>query len=125
MEQGCDKNVTGISLLNNQDYIITEDSFYPPDAVIYTQYGEPIGLEGSDEAAGVNVIPYQPRVDLSISRDGGITWGNYVTRNLHQLGYRQNILNWDRIGSCNSVTFKLRFLSTSRAICYNGFVELN
>ena len=125
MEQGCDENVTGISLLNNQDYIITEDSFYPLDAVIYTQYGEPIGLEGSDEAGGVNVIPYQPRVDLSISRDGGITWGNYVTRNLHQLGYRQNILNWDRIGSCNSVTFKLRFLSTSRAICYNGFVELN
>jgi hypothetical protein len=90
IEQGCDPNVTGVSLV-------------PPDEF---------------------TIPYQPRVDLTISRDGGITWSNTVSRNLHPLGYRQNILNWDRMGSCNSFTAKIKFFSTARVLAYNGFVEM-
>lgn len=124
IEQGQDPGVTGISLANNEDDLITEASFFPPNSIIDTQYGQPIGEEGSDEAAGVNVLPYQPRIDLAVSRDGGVTFGNYVSRNLHPLGYRQNILNWDRMGSMNSCTLKLRFLGTSRAVAYNGFMEI-
>jgi hypothetical protein len=122
MEQGCDPDVTGVSLAG-PDFIITEAQFSPPNAVIYTEYGIPIAEEGIYTDIYSNIIPYQPRVDLTISRDGGITWSNTVSRNLNPLGYRQNILNWDRMGSANSITFKLKFLSTSRVMAYNGFVE--
>ena len=123
IEQGCDPDVTGVSTAG-PDYIITEEQFAPPNAMIYTQYGEPIAEEGIYTDLYSNIVPYQPRVDLTISRDGGITWSNTVTRNLHPLGYRQNILNWDRMGSANSMTFKLKFLSTARVLAYNGFVEM-
>jgi hypothetical protein len=128
IEQGCDPNVTDISLFNNTQYILTEPAFFPPNTPIYTEYGMPMEIEGAGELAGVSdgvgIIPYQPRVDLSVSRDGGITWSNVISRNLHTLGNRQNILNWDKMGSANSITFKLRFEGTYRFVAYDGFCEL-
>ncbi len=59
---------------------------------------------------------YIPRVDLAISQDEGITWSNYVSRNLNPIGYRRNQLTWERMGQSNSLTFKFRFWSTSSVI---------
>jgi hypothetical protein len=124
IEQGCDPNCSNISLINSKSYLLTEYTFYQaPHSLIYTEYGIPIMRENPFDV-GSNVIPYQPRIDLSVSRDGGITWSNDVKRDLHTVGYRQNILNWDKIGSANSITFKIKFLSTSRIVAYNGFVEV-
>lgn len=126
IEQGNDENVSGLSLLGNQDFLITEDDFLPPDDVIYTEFGVPIVDEDSGAGIGFGdlFLPYQPRVDMSISRDGGITWSNTVARNLNPVGYRQNILNWENLGACNSMTIKLRFWGTSRFVAKDGFVEI-
>jgi hypothetical protein len=124
IEQGNDKNVTGLSLTNPaQDLLITEDLFTPPDDTIYTEGGQQMADEDSDPIAEVTP-PYQPRVDLTVSRDSGFTWSNTVSRNLNPIGIRQNILNWENLGSCNSLTLKLRFWGLSRFCVNNGFVEL-
>ena len=68
-------------------------------------------------------IVYRPRVDLSISCDGGISWSNTVGRYLNPVGLRQNILNWEKMGMCNSLTIKLRFWGLSRFIANDGIVE--
>lgn len=126
MEQGNDINVTPISLLGNEDLLITEDQFLPPDDIIITEVGIPIGDE--DSGAGIGLgdlpIPYRPRVDMTISRDGGITWSNTVKRDLNPIGVRQNIINWENMGSCNSITIKLRFWGTSRFVVYNGMMQI-
>lgn len=133
MEQGNDPLVTGLSLLNNQDFIITEDMFVPPDDIVYTEFGVPVVDEDSGGPGGIgadgqpipnNYIPYQPRVDLSISLDGGITWSNTVSRNLHPLGYRQNILQWENMGMCNALTLKLRFWGMSRFVVWDGVLDI-
>lgn len=133
IEQGNDPLVTGLSLLNNQNFIITEDLFVPPDDVIYTEGGVPMITEDSGGPGGFgadgqpipnNTIPYQPRVDLSISKDGGITWSNTVSENLHPLGYRQNIIQFTNMGLCNSLTLKLIFWGMSRFVVNNGVLDI-
>ena len=124
IEQGNDKNVTGLSINNpGQDLLITEDLFNPPDDTIYTEANQPMADEDSLDITSIT-IPYQPRVDLTVSRDSGVTWSNTVSRNLNPIGMRQNILNWENLGSCNSLTLKLRFWGLSRFVAHNGMVEL-
>ena len=124
IEQGCDPNVTALSATNpGEDLLITELLFNPSEDDIETEGGQLMADEDSINTAS-NVIPYQPRVDLTISKDGGITWSNTVSRTLNPIGMRQNILNWTNLGGCNSLTLKLRFWGLSRFIVNNGFAEL-
>jgi hypothetical protein len=124
IEQGNDKNVTGLSINSpGQDLLITEDLFTPPDDTIYTEAGQQMADEDSSDIASLT-IPYQPRVDLTVSRDSGVSWSNTVSRNLNPIGIRQNILNWENLGACNSLTLKLRFWGLSRFVANNGMVEL-
>jgi hypothetical protein len=69
-------------------------------------------------------VPYRARVDLALSRDGGMTFGNYVARRLHTTGYRKNILNWDKMGSANDLTLKFRFWSLGRFVVFDGIVDV-
>jgi hypothetical protein len=70
IEQGYDDNVTGLSLL--YDALITEDLFNPANDEIITEFGVVILDEDSFAGvAGAIQPPYQQRVDLSISSDGG------------------------------------------------------
>lgn len=125
MEQGCDPDVSTISLLNNLDNLITEDLFFPPDNQIVTEDGVLMVDEDSGGGIGAGNIPppYQPRVDMSFSKDGGETWSNTVARELNPIGYRKNILNWQNLGLYNELTLKLRFWGTYRFVVYEGFIE--
>lgn len=126
IEQGQDEAVTGISLLGNQNLLITEAAFIVPLDLIITEGGIPMADEtsGAGIGAGDLPIPYQPRVDLSVSRDGGITWSNTVGRFLNPVAIRQNILNWESVGACNYLTLKFRFWGTSRFVVTKGVLEV-
>lgn len=67
---------------------------------------------------------YRPRVDLSISKDGGITWGNIVSRPLNPIGKRKNILTWNNLGASNDLTFKFEFWMHSSLVVNNAVVEI-
>jgi len=136
IEQGVDPRVSGVSLFNNLDPLITEDIFIPPDDNIITETGqlmvdEDSGISNAGGGSGgtnpnvfITTPPYQPRVDMSISRDGGISWSNTVYRNLNPIGYRQNILQWNKLGAANDMTFKFRFWGLDRFVVNNGIAEL-
>lgn len=126
IEQGNDLAVTGVSLLNNIDLLITESTFVPPDDVIYTEQGTPMADEDSGAGVGAGNLPppYRPRVDLSISRDGGVIFGNTVGRGLNPVAIRQNILTWDNMGMCNEWTPQLRFWGMDRFTVSNGILEI-
>ncbi len=129
MEQGIDPLASALAIANNVNELIAEDSVPGYDNVIFSEFDGPLLNENSGGPGGGpglpnNNIPYIPRVDLSISRDGGITWSNTVARNLNPLGYRQNIINWSNMGICNSMTFKLRFWGMDRFVVNNGVVDI-
>jgi hypothetical protein len=123
IEQGQD---LGYQALSNIEYMITEDAFNPPtenDQIMYTEWGVPMVLESS--FVGPNFIAgYQPRVDLAISTDGGYTWSSYVAYYMNASGFRKNIMNWNRLGGCNTITFKFRFWGTSRFVVNNAIASI-
>ena len=102
------------------------------------------GIPMEDETATYNMItdnafpfngndPYAPpyntsisnmRVDLSISRDGGYTFGNTISQNLNPTGNRINRMIFQRLGRANDVTFQLQFWGLSEFVVTDGLVEL-
>ena len=128
MAQGDDPNFSDISLLSESppDYLTTEGG-----DIFITEGGDPFITEGSSSTAIADLaylppslIVYQPRVDMAISKDSGITWSQYVGKGLNPIGRRKNIITWNNLGACNELTIKLRFWGTSSFIVNNGWIEL-
>ncbi len=133
VEQGCDDEYTELDLIAAQgNWLITESAFDPPEDPIVTEQGQQILAEDATqsfqpnpaEALGeLSFLPYIPRIDLSLSRDGGVTWGSIVGVNLMPLGHRQNILQWNSFGVANDLSFKFRIWTRNRTIINNGVLE--
>lgn len=127
MEQGTDPNLVGLDY-DTIDYIVTENQ----QLIIYSEDGvTPMVKEGSStipyKPGFVNVAAppaYQPRVDLSLSYDGGISFGNWVSRPLRPQGLIKNVITWEKMGAANDLTLKFRFSGTHRFIVNNGVMEI-
>jgi len=124
MAQGDDPNVTGLSLnYSFEDTMITE-----LDVKMITENGQEMITEDSLPNTGTIGNPmnltYQPRIDMSISKDSGITWSNYVSRGLNPVGQRQNIITYNNLGRSNDLTIKLRFWGLSSFVVTDGIVEV-
>lgn len=104
-----------------------DSSQFRANSFVFTiQQGNDRNITGLSLSSAIanSTLPYQPRVDLTVSRDDGFSWGNTVSRGLLPLGNRQNILNWENMGMCNSLVIKLRFWGLSSFICNNGYLEM-
>lgn len=67
---------------------------------------------------------HRGRIDLSFSKNGGMTYSNTVGVKMRPLGYRKNILRWQRMGLCNEYTPKVRFWSMGRIVASGGVLEI-
>lgn len=121
LEQGCDENYPGGS---SEDDLITESTNSPADDVIITEFGDTMVDEDSGTSSSSVSPDYVPRIDLAFSKDGGITWSNFVSRELHPLGHRQNILHWEGMGAANDICFMFNFLQTNRLVVNNGLLDI-
>ena len=134
LEQGTDPDFSELDLIAAQgNWLITEDLFNPANDPIVTEQGQQILAEDAtqsfqpnppDANASLAFLPYIPRIDLAISRDGGITWSSYVSRNLHPIGQRQNILHWEGMGVANDLCFKFRFWGKHRFVVSQGLLDI-
>lgn len=65
------------------------------------------------------------RVDCSLSRDGGQSFGSYVGRELNSIGLRQNILTWNEgLGLANELTPQFRFFGLDRFTATDGVMRI-
>jgi hypothetical protein len=118
IDQGNDEKVSQLSLTASLNYLITEGD--NPDFII-TEQGDRILAEGRFNTQ----LPYWPRVDLSISKDSGVTFGSTVNRKMRPIGKRKNVLGWHgNFGYSNDLTFKFKFWGTSYFCVSNGTVEI-
>ncbi len=134
INQGDDPGVTGLSIaLSYPNAIITEDAFTPPNADIITENGITVIMEHNTQPVPpYSPLPYEiptelvyrPRVDMTISKDSGVTWGNTVSRPLNPIGLRQNILTYGNLGRANDLTIKLRFWGKGNFIVSNGVLDV-
>lgn len=120
IEQGNDPRY---SALNNDqiEEIISEEGLF-----LVSEDGEEFIVAENSGGGGsaITSIIYKPRVDLSLSYDGGISWGNWVSRELNPLAKRQNMLTWEKMGATNDIRLKFRFVGTDRVVVNNGYVEI-
>jgi len=65
-----------------------------------------------------------PRVDLSVSRDGGVSFGNSVGMWLNPVSARQNKFVYFNLGYSNEFVPQFRFWGTSRFVLNNGLVSI-
>jgi len=71
-----------------------------------------------------NTLITYPAVDLSISINGGETFGNEVRYNLNPLGLRKNKLLWWQCGIANDLVCQFKFWGMGRFVAYNGIVNV-
>jgi len=65
-----------------------------------------------------------PRVDLSISTDGGATFGSDMPNVLPGIGKRKNKLQWWQLGLVNDLVIQVKFWSQGRIVVTNGVVSV-
>lgn len=65
-----------------------------------------------------------PHVDLSISIDGGATFGNEWAYYLPAIGHRKNRLNWWQIGIANDFVPQFKFWGLGRFVSTDGIANL-
>ena len=63
-------------------------------------------------------------VDLSVSRDGGETFGSAWRQNMNPTGIRKSRFQFLRLGEVNDMTYQLRFYGLSRYVVGDGIMEL-
>jgi hypothetical protein len=64
----------------------------------------------------------RPRVDLSLSKDGGVNFGNRYAINMQPLGKRQNKLLWWRLGAANDLVCMFDFWGFERFVARDGIL---
>lgn len=65
-----------------------------------------------------------PRVDLSISIDGGATFGSDMPYYLPPIGVRRNRLMWWQLGIANDFTCLFKFWGMGRFVCTDGVLNI-
>lgn len=95
-------------------YIVTEDT----NQVIYTEDGLPILLEGG------YCISNKPRIDLTISKNGGITFSNAVDYELKATADYKNQPRYINLGYAQQITYQLRIWGKGRKVLQNGMMEI-
>lgn len=89
---------------------------------VATSKGKLVNTSNGDQVVTnlQNIRSYTPRVDTSISKDGGISFGSYVSKDLNYIGKHQNILRYYNSGRCNSFTVQARFYNLGRIAISGG-----
>lgn len=62
------------------------------------------------------------RIDLTISNDGGVSFGNSLGMEMNSLGHRRSIFKRYGLGRSNDFTVQLRFWGHNRFVLSNGVV---
>lgn len=71
-----------------------------------------------------DIIYGTPRVDLSISTDGGEHFSSYVSYNMPPIGVRKNKLMFWQIGTANDLVCQFRFYGIGRFVCTDGIANI-
>jgi hypothetical protein len=80
--------------------------------------------QGNDPEYMERNTEYVPRVALSISRDGGITFGSSLANPLNLSGNRIDRVEWWKLGSANDLVFQFRFHLKSPLNTFEGVMVI-
>lgn len=71
----------------------------------------------------ITIEESRPRIDMSISIDGGYVFGNSVGKVLNRQGHKQNRLRYWNLPRSNDFVYELRFWGFDRFVVGNGLMS--
>lgn len=113
MEQGVDQYFE----MSEMYFASSEDGF------VIAQEAAP-GYIGDWVSQEIRIESYAPRIDLTMSKDSGQTFGNASQHFLSTQGNRKNRVMFWNLGQVNDFVVQLRFWSKARVTVGNGLVEV-
>lgn len=122
----------GFTIENGQPNTITVLSNTDDDGLIITTEGvveitteDSVILETENSYAPTyNYVLASEAVDLSISRDGGESFGNSVRRSMNSTGHRRSRFIFQQLGQANDITVQFRFSGFQRFVIFDGVYEV-
>jgi len=88
------------------------------------EQGTDFNYSGQSASPEFSTTVEKPRVDLSISTDGGYTFGSDVSYTLNDFGTRRNLINFWRLGRSNEFVPQFKFFGFGRFVVGNGTVSI-
>lgn len=102
----------------DNNYILTQDN-----KNIVSQQTDPTDFNFLIDQNNL-VINILPRVDLSVSYDGGASFSSDFPYVLPSLGQRRNRLMWWQLGAFNDFTPQFKFWGLGRFVCTDGILNV-
>lgn len=95
-------------------YILGEES----GSIMYSEDDYPLLVEGG------SCQIYTPRVDVTLSKNGGETYSNAVSYYMHKTGNYKNQPRFNKLGEANQFTIQMRFWGFGAVVIANGMLEV-
>lgn len=116
-------------IVNNLTFTIDQgnDEFFPADIfyLLSTQNGNVITTENDlDLSTELVLQPYKPRVDLCLSKDGGVNFGSNAQKFMNPQGIRKNRVVYWQLGAANDLVCQFRFWSKSKVVVTDGVINI-
>lgn len=86
--------------------------------IMYSEDDEPLLVEGG------SCQVYRPRIDLTISKNGGETYSNPVSYFMHATGNYKNQPRFLKMGECNQYTAQFRFWGFGAVVVADAVLEI-
>lgn len=99
--------------------LATESGF-----IICCENGDMIATEEVNDSNAIVYTYYPEQVNLAVSRDGGMTYGTFWTKDMNPTGKFKSLFIYQRLGIANDSTYQIRFNGYGRFCATNGVVEL-
>lgn len=115
VEQGNDLTYSEVSAINLGQNIVTQVVLED----IISQDGQQLVTQMAQTEFGESIL-YEPRLDFSMSKNGGHTFSASAFRKMNFYGDRANYVHWDQLGWFNEMTFKFKFWGFGRFTCTGG-----
>lgn len=112
VENGVEPNVTFNYVC--EGHILGEVS----DGIMYSEDDLPLIVEG-----GICQV-YRPRIDVTISKNGGETYSNVVPYYMHATGNYKNQPRFNQLGEANQFTVQMRFWGFGAVVIQDGVLEV-
>lgn len=120
IENGQPNDITTIETID-----VTGDALQTEGAIdLATEDGTIISDEAGTSVVTNTVTIASEAVDLSISRDGGESFGSSLRLNMNPIGKRRSRFVFQRLGQANDLTPQLRFTGFGRFVVFDGVYEV-
>lgn len=86
--------------------------------IMYDENDDPLLIEGG------SCQIYRPRIDVTLSKNGGHTYGNANQYFMHSTGNYKNQPRFNKLGEANQFTIQMRFWGFGSVVISNGLIEI-